>query len=95
MNVLGSLRVIGGACIGAGIMYFADPRLGKRRRSLVRDQFVRAGAKTRRFVQGRGEDVKNRLYGLYCETRELIGSRCESSRGEDRTGMSELRANRR
>jgi hypothetical protein len=72
------LAILGTAALGAGVMYFADPRMGKRRLALVRDQFIRAGKSTGRFVAGRSEDVKNRVYGLYCETRSLLGSRCES-----------------
>ena len=29
---------IAGACIGAGVMFLADPKMGKRRLSLLRDQ---------------------------------------------------------
>jgi hypothetical protein len=72
------LRGIGTACIGAGLMYLADPDRGKRRLSLIRDQFVSAGNTIGRTIRGRGENVKNRAYGLYCEAKSLFSSRCES-----------------
>ena len=70
--------LIGAACIGAGVMFLLDPDKGKRRLSLVRDQCVKAGKRTGRLVQGGTRDLKNRVYGLYCETRSLLGDRCDS-----------------
>ncbi len=80
MKFRGILGLIGSACIGAGIMYFTDPRMGRRRRSLVRDQAVGVDKQIRRFISGRSEDVKNRAYGVYCEVRSLMGSPCERER---------------
>ena len=80
MNYRRSLGLIGSACLGAGLMYLADPRMGKRRRSLIRDQFVSADKKMRRFITGRSEDVKNRAYGIYCEVKSLVGTPCEPTR---------------
>jgi hypothetical protein len=80
MNFRRILGLVGSACVGAGIMYFADPRMGRRRRSLLKDQAVGVDKKVRRFVSGRSEDVKNRAYGVYCEVRSLIGVPCEGER---------------
>ncbi len=80
MNFRRALGLIGSACIGAGVMYLMDPRMGRRRRSLMKDQVVSADKKIRRFVSGRSEDVKNRAYGIYCEVRSLMGSPCEETR---------------
>jgi len=74
------LGLIGSACAGAAVMYFADPQTGKRRLSLARDKAVSVSKKTARFVRGRSEDLKNRAYGLYCETMSLLGRSCESDR---------------
>jgi hypothetical protein len=77
MNYRRSLSLIGTACIGAGAMFLADPRTGKRRRALIRDQFTSANKKIGRFIAGRSEDVKNRAHGLYCEVKSLVGNACE------------------
>jgi hypothetical protein len=74
------LALLGGAGVGAGLMYLADPGAGKRRRALLRDQVVSANTKIGRFLRGRTEDVKNRIYGLYCEARGLAGQQCETGR---------------
>jgi hypothetical protein len=73
------LALLGTAALGAGVMFFADPKMGKRRLSMVGGQFVKAGKKTGRFFAGTTKGVKNRVYGLYCDTRSLLGNRCESS----------------
>jgi hypothetical protein len=77
-----SLRTgIGLACsalAGAAVMYLVDPQMGKRRISLIRDQFESMGVRTGRMLSGRSRDLRNRIYGLYCETRSLLGSRCAS-----------------
>ena len=86
MNYGKGLTLLTGACAGAGIMYLLDPRMGKRRLSLVRDQFIKVNHKISRFVEGRTEDVKNRAYGLYCEAKSLVGSPCESDNPLRRVG---------
>jgi hypothetical protein len=77
MNIRRTVGLIGSACIGAGVMFLADPRMGRRRRSLIMDKFASADSRVRRIIEGRSEDLKNRVYGLYCEVKGLIGSRCE------------------
>ena len=76
---------VAGVCVGAGIMYLADPKMGKRRISLIRDQFVKAGNRTGRFISGRSEDLKNRISGVYCEAKSLFGSGCEPKTARRRT----------
>ena len=46
------LAVLAGACIGAGLMYLADPDLGRRRRALIGDQVTSANRKLGRFMLG-------------------------------------------
>jgi hypothetical protein len=43
-----------GVGIGATLAYIADPRTGRRRRALARDQFVRATRKTRDALDATG-----------------------------------------
>jgi hypothetical protein len=40
------VAMIAGAAIGAGLMYFADPRMGRRRRALVGDQRAALGVRS-------------------------------------------------
>ena len=77
MNFRKGLGLLGMAGLGAGIMYLVDPVSGKRRLSLIRDRVVHASRVVTRTFTGQAEDVKNRLYGLYCETKSLVGSHCE------------------
>ena len=70
------MTFVGGAALGAGVMFLLDPSMGKRRLSLIRDQVVSAGARSSRFIRGRSEDLKNRAYGLFCETKALFGTHC-------------------
>ena len=79
MDLRKGLFLVAGAGIGAGLMYLFDPTMGKRRMSLVRDQFVSINKRTGRLVRGRAEDMKHRLYGMYCETRAALGRPCSHS----------------
>jgi len=72
MNFRRTLGMIGSACIGAGIMYLADPRLGRRRRARLRDRFVSTDKKVRRFISSQTADVKNRAYGIFCEAKKTL-----------------------
>jgi hypothetical protein len=66
------------AGVSAGLMYLFDPNLGKRRRSLVRDQIVHGMKKLRRAADVTLSDMENRAYGTYCECRSLF-RRADSS----------------
>ena len=59
-----SMSMIGGAGIGAGLMYLLDPDRGKRRRALVRDQAIRSARKARQAAQGTARDARNRAQGM-------------------------------
>jgi hypothetical protein len=58
-----------GIGIGAVVALAADPRGGRRRRALVRDQFVRARRKTRDALDTTARDVANRTSGVFAATR--------------------------
>ena len=57
------IGLIGSALVGAGVMFFLDPRMGKRRASLVRDKIVRATNVSRRVIQGRSKEQRQRWSG--------------------------------
>jgi uncharacterized membrane protein len=60
--------------LGAGLMYFADPVAGRRRRALIRDQLVHLGRKTNRAFEMTRRDVSNRVRGLQSEVRPHVES---------------------
>jgi hypothetical protein len=76
-----------GASLGAGAMYFFDPVVGNRRRSLVRDQFIHAVNKAERAADATLRDVQNRAYGTVHELRNMIT-------GDDRSPDEETLINR-
>ncbi len=65
-----SLATIGvAASLGAVLMYLLDPRQGRRRRALIRDEVNSALVRSRRSLAGRAQDVRNRLQGVQAESR--------------------------
>jgi hypothetical protein len=68
------LSFLKGAGLGAGIMYFFDPDRGRRRRSLVRDQFIHACAVCERSADVLRRDAGNRLHGMVAEVQSLARS---------------------
>jgi len=67
-----------GASLGAGLVYFLDPVVGNRRRSLLRDQVVHGLNKGADAVDATWRDLRNRSYGLMAELRS-----CVTGRGRD------------
>jgi hypothetical protein len=61
------LALIKGIGLGAGLMYFFDPDLGRRRRALVADQFTHAGHSLGGFLGASTRDLGNRARGLTVE----------------------------
>ena len=53
---------------GAGLMYFYDPRCGRRRRSLARDQMMAAGNRAARQLDRTLKHTRNRMRGIMAET---------------------------
>jgi gas vesicle protein len=58
-----------GIGIGATLAFVADPRSGRRRRALARDQFVRASRKTRDALDATARDIANRTTGVVASAR--------------------------
>jgi CBS domain-containing protein len=67
-----SMSVIGGAGLGAGLMYLLDPDRGKRRRALVRDQAVRSARKTREAAEATARDTQNRTRGMLYSMKSWV-----------------------
>jgi hypothetical protein len=61
-----------GAAIGAGLMYFFDPELGKRRRALVRDQLYHWSVRSCHVADARWRDMQNRMQGTIAEMRSTL-----------------------
>jgi uncharacterized membrane protein len=53
--------------LGAGVMYFYDPREGNRRRSMVRDQFNRVVNQANGAIDTGVVDLRNRTRGILAE----------------------------
>jgi uncharacterized membrane protein len=68
------LSFLNGAALAAGLTYLLDPALGKRRRSLLRDQLIHGIAKTGHGADATLRDVRHRLYGTYAEMRGAFRS---------------------
>jgi uncharacterized membrane protein len=68
------LAMIVGAGVGAGLMYLYDPQMGRRRRALTRDQFVRLGHRVDDAIDVTRRDLTNRAVGLWAEVRSSITS---------------------
>lgn len=64
-----ALPWLGGAGIGATIMFLLDPDRGARRRSLVRDKLVHAGHVVTNGLGTTSRDVRNRARGAAAVTR--------------------------
>lgn len=71
--------VLGALGIGAGLMYFFDPRYGNRRRALVRDQAVSLLNRSDTFIEKAARDVRNRARGILAETTGRLSDREEAS----------------
>lgn len=63
-----------GVGLGAALMFIADPRSGRRRRALARDQLVRASRKTRDALDATATDVANRTTGIVAATRGRLSN---------------------
>ena len=64
--------LLGGAALGAGAMYFLDPRLGNRRRAMAADQLRRLSRQTNEGVDAGLRDLGNRGQGLLHELGSIL-----------------------
>lgn len=63
---------LGGVGVGALLMYFMDPSLGTRRRSVTRDKVLKTGRRAGQAVEGKARDLANRARGLAARTRARL-----------------------
>jgi hypothetical protein len=64
--------LVAGAGIGGLLTYFLDPRLGGRRRALVRDQMTHARRRAADALDATAKDLSNRAEGLMAEARSRL-----------------------
>jgi hypothetical protein len=63
---------IGGASLGAGLMYILDPDLGRRRRALIRDQCVGKLRSAASAIDKTRRDMRQRAQGVVSELRNIV-----------------------
>lgn len=66
------LTLLIAAGCGAGLMYFYDPRCGRRRRSLARDQLLSAGNRAVRNLDRTVKHTRNRVRGIMAQTKSQM-----------------------
>ncbi|MBI3966401.1 MAG: SRPBCC family protein [Chloroflexi bacterium] len=64
--------LVAGFGSGAGLMYLLDPNRGRRRRALIRDQFVHLTHVTAAAAAVTSRDLGNRARGLFAELTSLF-----------------------
>ncbi len=83
-----ALRLLGGIGLGAGLMYFLDPRQGRHRRALVRDRLVHLAHEARDAADVTARDAANRAAGLWAEAKNSVTGRT----ADDRTLAERVRS---
>jgi uncharacterized membrane protein len=64
-----ALAFIGGAGLGAALMYLLDPDRGRRRRKLLGDQIMHIVSQSDALINTTARDLRNRAHGMLAETR--------------------------
>ncbi len=72
MNRDAIATVVGGVGLGLGVMYFLDPRSGRRRRGSVRDRLAHEARRVARRLATFGENLANRSVGQCAELRARL-----------------------
>ncbi|HEX7052032.1 MAG TPA: SRPBCC family protein [Longimicrobiales bacterium] len=63
---------LGGAMLGAGLMYLLDPRQGRRRRAQMRDRMVHALHEVNDAADTTARDLRNRSVGAAAEVKSRL-----------------------
>lgn len=69
---MGLITLLIGSLAGAGLMFLMDPQQGKRRRALLRDQFVKLQNTASEQIEARTEMTADRVRGVVAETKKRI-----------------------
>jgi hypothetical protein len=69
-----SWAFLGGLGLGALAMYFFDPTSGVRRRNVARDRVLRTTRDTRRDLERKARNLRNRAQGAVARTRTRFES---------------------
>jgi hypothetical protein len=72
LGLLKGTLMLGCMGLGASMMYVLDPRLGRRRRALVRDKAEASWRRMGKFLSQTARDVRQRTYGLVAETQKQL-----------------------
>lgn len=83
------LMFLAGMGMGAALMYFLDPDRGRRRRALMMDKAIGLSNDAREAINATSQDLSNRAYGLYAETRKAVTGRSLSSQSSHQSSQRE------
>lgn len=72
------LSLLGGAALGAGAMYFYDPKHGAKRRAHAGDAAVQARRKLARAASSTSHTVRSRAAQVMGASREMLGSAAQT-----------------
>ena len=72
LGILKGILTLGCTGLGAGMMYVLDPKLGRRRRALVRDKAQAYWRRMGKLISQTARDARQRTYGLIAETQTQI-----------------------
>ena len=72
LGIMRGILMLGCTGLGAGMMFVLDPRLGRRRRALVRDKAQAYWRRMGKFISETARDARQRTYGLIVETRTQL-----------------------
>src|SRR5689334_3896096 len=70
---------------GAMLMYFLDPRSGRRRRAVHRDQAINAGRRGQESLAATWRDARNRGQGCLSKPAEVGGTSLAARTGPTKT----------
>lgn len=71
-GLFGSTGMLAGMGLGAGLMYFFDPRVGNRRRAIVRDRMTRWSHNVNDAIGVTSRDLSHRVQGMLAMSRSML-----------------------